>query len=154
MSTLTEGGKMSRVIILVTITFAVVTSFAFADEQYRCTADSASGFYFNRAAESWQRTKIKADSKYTISKPEGSKWAFVVRKVRDFSPIATCKDGFDEGGLLFCKGTGYDFRFNRNNGRYLAAYLLGYFDVLSGTNDKTDATSDTPFIEIGTCSPI
>ena len=145
---------MKRLIILLTITFAFITSFAFADEQYLCTADKASGFYFYKAAKSWQRTKFKADSKYTISKPEGSKWAFVVRKVRNFSPIATCKDGFDEAGLLFCKGPSYDFRFNRNNGRYLSAYLLGYFDVLPGTNDKTDATSDTPFIEIGTCSPI
>jgi hypothetical protein len=154
MSTLTEGGKMSRVIILVTITFAVVTSFAFADEQYRCTADSASGFYFNRAAESWQRTKIKADSKYTISKPEGSKWAFVVREMANFSPIATCQYGFDEAGFLFCKGTGYDFRFNRKNGRYLAAYLLGYYNVLPGDKEITDAKSARPYIEIGTCSPI
>ena len=145
---------MKRLIILLTITFVFITSFAFADEQYLCTADKASGFYFYKAAKSWQSTKFKADSKYTISKPEGSKWAFVVRKVKNFSPIATCKDGFDEAGLLFCKGTGYDFRFNRNNGRYLAAYLLGYFNVLSGTNDKADATSETPFIEIGTCSPI
>jgi len=145
---------MKRLIILLTITFAFVVSFAFADEQYLCTADSSSGFYFYKAAKSWQRTTFKADSKYTISKPEGSKWAFVVRKVPDFSPIAVCEDGFDKTGLLFCKGTGYDFRFNRNNGRYLAAYLLGYFNV-PGTNDKADATSDTPFIiEIGTCSPI
>ena len=145
---------MKRLIILLAITFAFVTSFAFADEQYLCTAERASGFYFNNNAKIWQRTKFKADSKYTISKPEGSNWAFVVRKIKNFSPIATCKDGFDEAGLLFCKGTGYDFRFNRNNGRYLSAYLLGYFNVLPGPNDKTDATSDTPFIEIGRCSPI
>ena len=145
---------MKRLIILLAITFAFVTSFAFADEQYLCTADSSNGFYFNKSAKIWQRTKFKADSKYTISKPEGSKWAFVIRKVRNFSPIATCKDGFDEAGLLFCKGKGYDFRFNRKNGRYLSAYLLGYFNVLPGTNDLSDATSETPFIEIGTCSPI
>ena len=145
---------MKRLIILLTITFAFVTSFAFADEHYLCTADSSNGFYFNKSAKIWQRTKFKADSKYTISKPEGSNWAFVVRKIRNFSPIATCKDGFDEAGLLFCKGTGYDFRFNRKNGRYLSAYLLGYFNVLPGTNDLSDATSETPFIEIGTCSPI
>ena len=145
---------MKRLVILLLITFIFFTSFALADEQYLCTAKSASGFYFNKSVKIWQRTKFEADSKYTISKPEGSQWAFVVRKIENFSPIATCKDDFDEAGLLFCKGTGYDFRFNRNNGRYLSAYLLGYFTVLPGTNDKTDATSDTPFIEIGTCSPI
>ena len=112
------------------------------------------GLLLNKSAKIWQRTKFKADPKYTISKPKGSKWSFVVRKVGDFSPITVCKDGFDEAGLLFCKGTGYDFRFNRKSGRYLTAYLLGYFNVLPGTNDIADATSDTPFIEIGTCSPI
>ena len=145
---------MKRFVIPLAMAFAFFTSFALAEEQYLCTGEIASGFYFNKSAKIWQHTKFEADSKYTISKAEGSKWAFVVRKVGDSSPIAACKDSFDEAGLLFCKGAGYDFRFNRNNGRYLSAYLFGYFTVLPESNDITDTTSDTPFIEIGTCSPI
>ena len=43
-----------------------------------------------------------------------------------------------------------DFRFNKNNGRYLYSFPYGYYDVLP---PRIDGESDTPLIEIGKCSP-
>jgi hypothetical protein len=71
----------------------------------------------------------------------------------DDHAMVLCKDDFSESGFLFCQGLGGEFRFNRRNGRFLNVYLLGYFNVVPGTNKITDESSDTPFMEIGKCSP-
>lgn len=139
-------------VLLVTICL-VVASFAFAGEQYLCTADSATGFAFNKSSNSWEQRTFKASAKYIISKPEDGTTAFVVREIGNSSPVAKCDNDFNKYGYLFCSGLGTDFRFNKDNGRYLSAYLLGYYNVLQGDIQKTDATSDTPYVEIGKCSP-
>ena len=46
-----------------------------------------------------------------------------------------------------------DFKFNRINGRFLTAYLHGYYNVVPDVNELTDETSDTLAISIGKCSP-
>ncbi len=85
-----------------------------------------------------------------ISKPDHGTETFVVRKIGQSFPIARCKDDFNKVGFLFCEGW-REFRINRTNGRFIAAFILGYFNV--GVDEITDETSDTPSIEIGKCSP-
>lgn len=143
---------MKQTIILATVCL-LLSDIAYAGEQYLCTADRASGFWFNKSSKEWEHTTFKANSKYVISKPDDGSSAFVVREIgRDF-PNAWCKDTFNEAGFLLCEGIGGDFKFNRKNGRFISAHLLGYFNVVPGVNEITDTTSDTPYLEIGKCSP-
>ncbi len=143
---------MKQVVILATACL-LLSDVAYAGEQYLCTADRASGFSFNKSSKEWEHTTFKANSKYVISKPDDGSSAFVVREIGQSFPTAWCKDAFNQAGFLFCEGIGGDFKFNRRNGRFISAYLMGYFNVVPGVNEITDATSDTPYVEIGKCSP-
>ncbi len=143
---------MNQVIILVT-TCLLFAAAAHAGEQYLCTADRASGFSFNKVMKEWTHTTFKANSKYVVSKPEDGSSAFVVREIGNPFVTAWCKDPFSEAEFLLCEGIGGDFKFNRKNGRYIYAYLMGYFNVVPDVNKITDETSDTPYVEIGKCSP-
>lgn len=71
--------------------------------------------------------------------------------------MSYCKEGFNDVGMLFCESGLFPrrLRFNKNNGRFLATYLFGYYAVGLKFLGKvvTDETSGTPFIEIGKCSP-
>jgi hypothetical protein len=111
------------------------------------------GFVFNMTSKNWEHATFKANSKYVMSKPEDGSSAFVVREIGKSFPIAICKKDFYEAGFLFCDGPSGEFKFNRINGRYISTYLMGYFNVVPSVNEITDATSDTPNVEIGKCSP-
>ena len=73
--------------------------------------------------------------------------------------MSRCKDGFNQVGNLFCKGT-FDISFNKNNGRFVLTHTFGYFNVLPDSKSdsevirKSDQESATPFIGIGNFSPI
>jgi len=63
-----------------------------------------------------------------------------------------CKEGFDDSGFLRCETEHWgQFKFNKKNGRFLRVFPFGYYYVIPGF--VTDEMSDTPFIEIGVCSP-
>jgi Na+-translocating ferredoxin:NAD+ oxidoreductase RnfG subunit len=145
---------MSKVIIVILAAICVLLSgIAYTSEQYICTADKATGFSYNKSLKQWQSTHFKTDTKYIISMSDNKSLAeFVVRKVGDSEPTIYCKDSFNEAGYLHCEDI-TTFKFNRKNGRYISVNLLGYFNVIPGLNKITDENSDTPYLEIGKCSP-
>jgi hypothetical protein len=149
------GGDMKKLIVILLSACVLHSSFAFADERYLCITDSSCGFSFNKSSGNWEHVFFKANSKYIISKPEAGtlyeRAAFVVHRVGESVPCAVCMDGFDEYGYLSCSDGG--FLANRTNGRFIYASVFGYVNVLPEVNGITDETSDTPWIEIGKCSP-
>ena len=63
---------------------------------------------------------------------------------------------FNTPGYLYCEsdiGSLY-FTFNKSNGRFLFSSGSGYVNVLPELNKITDESSETPFLEIGRCSPL
>lgn len=130
-------------------------SMADTSEQYLCTADLTVGFFYNTVSKKWDMGNFKADAKYVVSRrgAQEAESAFLVWDIGDDELYrASCRSEFNKYGFLFCNmGDGGEFKFNRINGRYLATYTSGYFNVVPG-NKLTDASSSTPIIEIGRCS--
>ena len=117
-------------------------------QQYLCVVERAVGFAYK--SNSWENAHFKTENKYIISKGDGK--GYKVTKVGDKNELVSCEKDFNEFGYLFCSGLP-EFKFNKNNGRFLLAYLLGYYNVLPQQNKITDENSDTPYLEIGRCSP-
>ena len=122
-------------------------------KQYLCVADKATGFKFDGVLSRWTSANFRADAKYLVAPSKLAGYAWQVTRMGEQTATALCKEDFNEYGYLNCEGGGGTFRFNRKNGRFLKAYSVGYVNVLPGVNDITDAGSDTPNLEIGTCSP-
>ena len=129
-------------------------------EQYLCTADRATGFSFNKSTNGWQPTTFKTDKKYVISVPDRQpfteKMTFQVKEIGESFAHLWCREGFSQTGNLFCTTAwGTEFKFNKNNGRYLSTVTFGYATMLPGSiNNSTvnfTATDDV-YIEIGKCS--
>ena len=146
------------VLVAAVLVLGPVTGFA---QQYLCVADLSTGFGYNETAERWVRANFNVENnKYIISEKSEQvisyrEYRFGVTQVGEEVPDYYCESGFEGPGFLSCEsfiGLG-TFQFNKDNGRFLRAYWAGYFNVLPKVNDITDATSDTPLIEIGKCSP-
>jgi hypothetical protein len=120
---------------------------------YLCVSESSAGFRYDKQTKTWKGTNFRTDDKYLIAPSKSPNYAFQVTRVGESSPAVSCDNGFNEPGYLHCEGIGGEFKFNRRNGRFLFAFVTGYFNVIPSLNDITDETSDTPFIEIGKCSP-
>jgi hypothetical protein len=123
-----------------------------AEEKYLCVAERSTGFAYNEFSKSWESTNFKTDAKYMISKSSDKGDSFKVTKIGDDYQEFECQKGFNEYGYLLCEGVG-EFRFNKKNKRFIKIYPIGYYNVLPEINKVTDKSSDTPFIEIGKCSP-
>jgi len=134
------------------IFFLLFTGVAVA-EQYLCVAEHSTGFSYDKATKEWKNTNFKTSTNYLVSKADGTKYAWQVTEIGKTRPSFRCESDFDEYGYLSCSGIGGDLNFNKKNGRFLHSYLIGYYIVLPEVNKLTDEGSDTPFIEIGKCSP-
>lgn len=131
-------------------------------EKYLCVAEHAAGFAYSENSKDWVGTNFKTDLKYIISKSDDKEYRFKVTRVGENYPTFECKDGFNEPGYLLCQGMTGQFKFNKKNGRFLASCPFGYFNVIperrKSFEDKskipfTDKDSETPYMEIGKCSP-
>jgi hypothetical protein len=126
---------------------------AVADEQYLCVPDQTTGFAFDKRA-GWQGQNLNAsDTKYLVrrSKPDdpnpaNAKW--LVFELGQKAAFAECSRDFSSTGSLSCSGFGvYEWRLNKNNMRFLLAYLAGY-------TNGADNNDDTPSVTIGKCAPL
>ena len=135
-------------IMLVFIVWFTLTGAALA-QQYLCVAEQAAGFSYDKEKKEWKTTTFGVRSKYVVSKAEGAKHAFEVTEIGKTVPSFYCESDFDRLGFLRCPNALGEFKFNKDNGRYLSSYLAGYYDMLSEEHEG----SDTPYLEIGKCSP-
>ncbi len=126
-------------------------------EQYLCVVEKTTGFKYNKASKSWESVNFTAGTKYIISKDDTklpvdySRFKFTVKEMGDKHPLYWCEDDFGLD-ILSCTGPG-DFRFNRENGRFVLAFTAGYYNVgIEWIIEITDENSDTPLMSIGKCS--
>jgi hypothetical protein len=159
----TGGRQMNKItMLLLTAAAAPIALPVFAQDAYLCISDSATGLSFDKATKKWDPTYLRAGNKYVFRriKPE-EKQTFlpdlpqVAWELFPFGKnglYALC-DEFDSSNWIFCQYGGtntYDFQFNKNNSRFQLYYPYGYLY----TPPNFDEGNDTPFIEIGTCSPL
>jgi hypothetical protein len=124
-------------------------SFISYADQYLCIADASTGFTFDKASKKWKQTNFRVnDNKYIISSSKSESSTYQIKKMGSDFVFSFCTDDFNEYGYLYCG----DFKFNKDNGRFINTYTTGYFNVLPKVNEITDESGDTPYIEIGKCS--
>ena len=146
-----------RIIFIALIFYSTVTY----SSSYFCASSKATGFKYNENSKSWVTASSNTqDVKYIISKSDSILYKYEVKPIGKKYMEAGCENDFNNHGLLFCSSRirGYSFRFDLQSGRYLKASTWGYTDVGStnGFNKNVimDKDSDTPYIEIGKCSPM
>jgi hypothetical protein len=132
----------------------LATSAVASETSYLCVTDLATGFSFDKTTSSWKVANFAPRGKYLVSRSSGKGYAWEVKAVGDKEPQATCKKDFSEFGTLVCEGF-TELRMNRNSGRFLAIYAIGYWsddkNLLDGILREG---ANTPNMEIGKCSPL
>ncbi len=152
-----SNNYMKKLIILIIFTaiilsFNLISSSVTHAEQFLCVADLATGFKFNSASKSWENANFNVSSeKFIISKSEIDKQSYKVTLMGEKVEQAVCEEDFNEAGILFCDGFS-EYRFNKNNGRYVKVYLIGYYTYTAGSTMFGEDGKNTPHIEIGKCS--
>ena len=140
---------MRPVILLAMI---VTAGPVYAADAYICAADQSTGFIFK-------------DGEWRAVNFDVSRNRYLVRKATEADSHSTspwlygefgqqilggqCDEPFPTG-LLNCRSAGQDFRMNTKTMRYQLYHWIGY--VIS--NESGIHPSDTPYIEIGRCSPL
>jgi hypothetical protein len=137
--------RIRAMVALVGVLGCLFSTSAFAVESYLCIGEQATGFIFNETNKTWSTSKLTT-RKWIIKKSEtpSSKW--VVLMFGTDSPVAYCKEDFNENGSMVCDGF-FDFRMNNIKLRFISAYLIGYWGIHA-------EGEDSPSIEIGKCSRI
>ena len=123
-------------------------------EGWLCIAEQSAGFNYNAVRKKWESTIFRTDAKFIIRKPIDSdllKGTWVVAELGDKITWVSCENDVNEWGYLYCRGPSRVFNFNTDNQRFMWTYSYGYYSVVRG---KKDEDSDTPYMEIGRCSPI
>ena len=142
---------LSVVLALMLVAGPVPWGKATAAEEMKwiCIADSATGFSYQGGK--WVPTNFNVEGKrYLISKKQyrqnKNDMRYHVTRIGRQYAYACQKDSPNEFGMIFCQDI-IEFKFNVNALRYMSIYSVGYFM-------GNDEDSDTPYIEIGTCSPL
>jgi len=126
-------------------------------DSWLCIGDQSAGFQLTDG--SWQPFSFTPGDKYLIKEADEKRSAYGgIYQVHVFGkkvPTWTCGDFRSVIGtekLLVCDGwaaPGESFKYHPATGHFLATRTTGYVQ-----DDKEGGVStDTPFIEIGTCSP-
>ena len=139
--------------ILTGIVFLTFTNLCLSQEAYLCIPTAISGVKFNSSSGRWEHANFRIGDRKKILKKATDKWEW--RTFGQDYLFSACnsggepanKNGFNSAGYLFCDVLGGNMRINKNTLRYIETYEIGFI------NGK-DNDSDTPYIEIGTCSPL
>ena len=153
-----------------------------AADSYLCIPDMATGFRFNENSKKWEISKFKTDGKkYILSKSKYSPFAWEVKEMGENYPFIMCEDDFNTDGDLICSHLN-EFKMNNKTLRFLNAYLVGYVyysdfepfkfelpeyaenlskeqleaykELQKNYYDMSREGKNTPYIEIGKCSPL
>lgn len=156
---------MRGLLVCLVICVSVTATAKAAGGSYLCIGDHAVGFSFDNNSKQWIETSFKPH-KYIVRKAKPSEFnnnannrpnLWIVEEFGEKLPVAFCDDGFN-GNLMDCK-LFLHFEMNRQNMRFNTWYLTGYVDDLaidpkSKKWRKAPEGSDTPYMEIGKCSPV
>lgn len=137
--------------------WALFSASALASDSYRCVSDRVTGFVFDKARKEWRSAEFKPDHTYVIGKTTRQGYLWEVKESGEKEPLIYCPRDFNEFGSFHCSGATTEFRMNKDNGRFLRAYLVGYWtdETAATKSDRIDLLEEgkyTPFLEIGKCS--
>jgi hypothetical protein len=133
---------MNKKMLSLTI-FTLFSSSAFADVNYLCVADFASGFHYDEDHHAWENATFLPGERFMIS--ERREDNYKVEKIGENSTwSAKCKRRTDQTDDSFsCMSGANQFHFNRKELRFTSFRYFGYW------NGSTDSLS----ISIGRCFP-
>jgi hypothetical protein len=141
---------------------SVLSTSVLGADSYLCIPDRVTGFVFNKES-GWQTSNFTTDQKYLLTRPNederkilthlNKKAAWVVREIGGHYPRAVCASEMNAQGFIFCDGLP-DFKFNLKQNKYLSAYLTGYYNDDEEPDSPFAEGKNTPYIEIGKCSPL
>lgn len=115
-------------------------------ETYLCVASKATGFRFYSKTKNWENSNFNVEGvKYTIEKIDSSwRWRKFNAHVKEAFP---CKKVIlDSVMCVSPEFPIFTFKFNIKTMRYIYSSVDGY--------DVGDTYDGTPYVEIGTCSPV
>lgn len=129
-----------------------------AAEQYLCVAEDVTGFAFDGA--DWKATDFKADQKYIVKLTqhydavmEKNAPAAVFQLGKQY-PWFYCRSDGSQHDTVSCDGMyGNSFIFSQKNGRFIVSSPIGYISSKGYTDGIRKEGGQTPYMEIGKCSP-
>ena len=135
-------GVLLLCVLSVTMLFRGVVR---AEEIYSCITDAATGFIFKEGE--WTSTAFAADKKYILKKEKGN---LVLYESGAPVSISNCYS-LDDAESILCEGL-IELRMSKKSGRFIAAYLIGYW--ADGSSGYSKEGSNTPFIAKGNCNKL
>jgi hypothetical protein len=130
---------------------AFLPALASAANSYVCTADKSVGFAFDKATRTWKPHNFIVRGSYRVQRSTTPGVAWEVKEGAAPASIQ-CRADFSPSGSLACNGF-REFRMNRNTGRFIAVYLVGYWTDDPGArgDDPFVEGMDTPTMQLGRC---
>jgi hypothetical protein len=126
--------------------------FSAKSDQYICTTDKATGFFYEKNKKEWISTNFKSEDKFVIkqTKPikENSFSTYEVTKFGDESPMYRCNYSSNDNPIIRCS-----LRTSFFPNIFYYSKTTGQFQEYVHGTLVTGQTSDTPYIAIGKCSP-
>jgi hypothetical protein len=120
---------------------------------WACASQKTTGF--SNASGEWISVDFAVQAKYVILPGRVAGTAWEVRSgSRSDLVEAACPEDFSRLEVLHCRGTMTELKFNRATGRFLRAYLAGYWSYTPNAPFFSKDGGDTPLLEIGTCSKL
>ena len=120
--------------------------------QWLCIGEYATGFSYSEASQQWQSTHFRGQSKYVIIEGNNPKYPYEIKRLGEKFSLMRCDHAVNKAGYLLCDGLSGQFRFNKDNLRFLITFIPGFYNVLPNT--FSDEESDTPSMEIGFCTKL
>jgi len=116
-------------------------------DSYLCISDAAGGAEYDAKTKQYKSTVFKTGLKYILKK-EGDNWDFdeFGTEPKIISSLIDCKE--DKNSLM-CNTFFGQFGFTYDELRYFQTYTFGFYP----TTDTLGST-DSPYIELGSCSKI
>lgn len=136
--------------LLTAVFIMLMPAFVYGADSYLCTPYLSTGFSYDEKSSNWDKTNFKIEEKYIIRQAEQSTPAggqdqnWQIKLSGESSPFLTCKKQTDSSEKLLCADDLRRFYLNTENMKFIYSYMSGYW------NDKL---AETPFIEIGRCTP-
>lgn len=127
-----------------------------AADAYLCVSRLVTGFSYDKTRHTWHGEEFRGERKYLVSRSAAAEAQWEVVQVGEVVPTAYCKEDFSAAGVLTCRGFD-EFKMNRINGRFIHAYLVGYWtDAHDGLGQPAPSLfkegENAPFMELGECS--
>ena len=116
-------------------------------DSYLCIADQSTGFAFDKSTEQWSAKNFNvSENKYIVRRIRTEESVFL--DWQGEIPEIICRQRINVRSLTCDESNHADFFFSAKTMRYMKVSAFGYLVPFDQVGD------DTPFIEIGKCSPL